>query len=84
MPFIPDKQEKTVKIPIQVRNGRIQFYFDGPLPLLEEGVIGLDIEVAVTKKQSNDISRKRRWACSKKQSKAFILSWRRSDTKTIA
>jgi hypothetical protein len=40
MPFIPDEQEKTVKIPIQVRGGRIQFYFDGPLPLLEEGVIG--------------------------------------------
>jgi hypothetical protein len=40
MSFIPDEQQKTVKIPIQVRNGRIQFYFDGPLPLLEEGVIG--------------------------------------------
>ena len=40
MPFIPDEQEKTVKIPIQVHGGRIQFYFDGPLPLLEEGVIG--------------------------------------------
>ena len=37
MPFIPDEQEKTVKIPIQVRNGRIQFYFDGPLPLPSDG-----------------------------------------------
>lgn len=40
MAFIPDEQEKTVKIPIQIRKGRIQFYFDGPLPLLEEGLIG--------------------------------------------
>ena len=43
MSLIPDEQEKTVKIPIQVQGGRIQFYFDGPLPLLEEGVIG-DLE----------------------------------------
>src|SRR5262249_608553 len=28
------------KIPIQVRAGQIHFYFDGPLPDLEEGVIG--------------------------------------------
>jgi hypothetical protein len=40
MSFIPDEQEKTVKIPIQVRNGRIQFYFHGPLPDLKEGIIG--------------------------------------------
>src|SRR5262249_30302998 len=40
MSFNPDDQEKTVKIPIQVRAGQIQFYFDGPLPDLEEGVIG--------------------------------------------
>src|SRR5215813_10547177 len=40
MAFIPDEQEKTVKIPIQIRAGQIQFYFDGPLPDLEEGVIG--------------------------------------------
>ena len=40
MSFIPDEQEKTVKIPIQVRAGQIQFYFDGPLPDLKEGVIG--------------------------------------------
>jgi hypothetical protein len=30
--FTPDEQEKTVKIPIQVRASQIQFYFDGPLP----------------------------------------------------
>jgi hypothetical protein len=30
MPFIPDEQEETVKIPVQVRGGRIQFYFDVP------------------------------------------------------
>jgi hypothetical protein len=40
MSFIPDEQKKTVKIPIQVRNGRIQFYFHGPLPDLKEGIIG--------------------------------------------
>jgi hypothetical protein len=40
MAFIPDEQEKTVKIPIQVRAGQIQFYFYGPLPNLKEGVIG--------------------------------------------
>src|SRR5262249_28296171 len=40
MSFNPDDQEKTVKIPIQVRAGQIQFYFDGPLPDLKEGVIG--------------------------------------------
>jgi hypothetical protein len=40
MSFIPDEQEKTVKIPIQVRAGQIQFYFDGPLPDLKEGIIG--------------------------------------------
>jgi hypothetical protein len=38
--FTPDEQEKTVKIPIQVRAGQIQFYFDGPLPVLKEGIIG--------------------------------------------
>jgi len=40
MLFIPDEQEKTVKIPIQVRAGQIEFYFDGPLPDLKEGIIG--------------------------------------------
>jgi hypothetical protein len=40
MSFTPDEQEKTVKIPIQVRAGQIQFYFDGPLPVLKEGIIG--------------------------------------------
>lgn len=40
MLFTPDEQEKTVKIPIQVRAGQIQFYFDGPLPVLKEGIIG--------------------------------------------
>ena len=40
MSFIPDEQEKTVKIPVQVRAGQIQFYFDGPLPDLKEGIIG--------------------------------------------
>ena len=40
MSFIPDEQEKTVKIPVQVRACQIQFYFDGPLPDLKEGVIG--------------------------------------------
>ena len=40
MLFTPDEQEKTVKIPIQVRAGQIQFYFDGPLPALKEGIIG--------------------------------------------
>jgi len=37
MSFTPDEQEKTVKIPVQVRAGQIQFYFDGPLPELKEG-----------------------------------------------
>jgi len=40
MSFTPDEQEKTVKIPVQVRAGQIQFYFDGPLPELKEGSIG--------------------------------------------
>jgi hypothetical protein len=40
MTFIPDEQEKTVKIPVQVRGGQIHFYFDGPLPHLKEGIIG--------------------------------------------
>lgn len=40
MSFTPDEQEKTVKIPIQVRAGQIQFYFDGPMPDLKEGSIG--------------------------------------------
>ncbi len=35
MLFIPDEQEKTVKIPVQVRAGQIQFYFDGPPARLE-------------------------------------------------
>lgn len=40
MSFIPDELEKTIKIPIQVRHGKVEFYFGGPLPTLEEGVIG--------------------------------------------
>ena len=40
MSFIPDEYEKTAKIPIQVRKGQIQFYFDGPMPELREGIIG--------------------------------------------
>jgi hypothetical protein len=36
MPFIPDEQEKTVKIPIQVPGGQIRFYFDAALPDLKE------------------------------------------------
>ena len=40
MSFIPDEQEKTAKIPIQVRDGQIQFYFDDSLPDLKEGIIG--------------------------------------------
>jgi hypothetical protein len=40
MAFTPGEHEKTVKIPIQVREGKVQFYFDGPLPDLKEGIIG--------------------------------------------
>ena len=40
MSFTPDEHEKTAKIPIQVRNGQIQFYFDCPMPELKEGIIG--------------------------------------------
>ena len=32
MLFTPDEQEKTVNIPIHVRDGQIHFYFDGPMP----------------------------------------------------
>jgi hypothetical protein len=31
MSFLPDDHEKTVKIPIQVRAGQVQFFFDGPM-----------------------------------------------------
>ena len=40
MSFIPDEYEKTAKIPIQIRDGQIQFYFDGPMPHFKEGIIG--------------------------------------------
>jgi len=43
----------------------------------------LDIEVAVAKKQSNDISKKRRWECSKRLSKGYIPRSRLSAIKTI-
>jgi hypothetical protein len=41
MTFIPDEQEKTVKIPIQVRTGEIRFYFDGvQIGLLPQTTVG--------------------------------------------
>jgi len=63
MAFIPDEHEKTVKIPIQVRDGQIQFYFDGPLPDLKEGIIGdlvLPYDAVVDPKARKLFSEKRR------------------------
>lgn len=40
MAFIPDPYSKMVRIPIIIKNGKIEFFFNGPLPELEEGAIG--------------------------------------------
>jgi hypothetical protein len=40
MPFVPDPAERTVRIPIEIRQGRVEFYFGGGLPKLREGALG--------------------------------------------
>jgi hypothetical protein len=38
--MIPDPFSKTVVVPVRIRNGRVEFFYGGDLPGLEEGTIG--------------------------------------------
>lgn len=38
--MIPDPIERTVVLPVRVRDGRVEFFYGGPLPALEEDTIG--------------------------------------------
>jgi len=38
--MIPETLARTIKLPIRVRSGVIEFFYGGPLPTLEEGAIG--------------------------------------------
>jgi hypothetical protein len=40
MTFIPDPFSKIVKIPIEIKNGKVEFYFEGSLPEIKEGTLG--------------------------------------------
>jgi hypothetical protein len=40
MSYYPDPSLKTVKIPVKIKNGLIEFYFEGPLPEIENGTLG--------------------------------------------
>jgi len=39
MGFIPDSDQKTVVIPVEIRNGAINYLFDGPLPRIAEKTV---------------------------------------------
>jgi hypothetical protein len=73
MPFIPDEQEKTVKIPIQVRGGEIQFYFDGPLPDLKESIIsGTRLRCPRSEGAQAILKRSGRSRCLKKKTLLYV------------
>jgi hypothetical protein len=38
--MIPDPLEKTVLIPVKIVEGKVEFFYGGPLPVLKEGVVG--------------------------------------------
>jgi len=40
MPYIPDPFSKMIKIPIEIKKGNVEFYFEGPLPELKDGTLG--------------------------------------------
>ncbi len=40
MMFIPDPFSKIVKIPIEIKNGKVEFYFEGSLPEIKDGTLG--------------------------------------------
>jgi hypothetical protein len=75
MSFIPDEHEKTVKIPIQVRAGQIQFYFDGPMPDLKEGIIGdlvLPYDAVVDPEAQKLFSEERKIPLFKKKTPLYV------------
>jgi hypothetical protein len=38
--MIPDPYKKTIKIPVRVNNGKLEFFYGGKLPKLSDGTIG--------------------------------------------
>jgi hypothetical protein len=40
MSYIPDPFSKMIKIPIEIKKGNVEFYFEGPLPELKDGTLG--------------------------------------------
>ena len=40
MGFIPDSKAKTVVIPVEIKNGTINYLYDGPLPEIAENTVG--------------------------------------------
>jgi hypothetical protein len=75
MSFIPDEHEKTVKIPIHIRGGQIQIYFDGPLPQLKEGIIGdlvLPYDAVVDPKARKLFSEERKIPLFKKKTLLYV------------
>ena len=40
MDFHPDKLAKTVRIPVKVVKGQLAYFYDAPIPKLQEGAIG--------------------------------------------
>ena len=40
MSYVPDPFSKMIKIPIEIKKGNIEFYFEGPLPELKDGTLG--------------------------------------------
>ncbi|HNQ77301.1 MAG TPA: hypothetical protein PKJ37_00065 [Acidobacteriota bacterium] len=56
MPFIPEPALKVVKIPIEIREGKIRFFYEGPLPQISEGTRG-DLIVPEYSVQDKDLQK---------------------------
>ena len=40
MGFIPDSKLKTIVIPVQITNGTVNYFYDGPFPKITENTVG--------------------------------------------
>jgi len=55
--LVPDKLEKTVKIPVRIVDGQVRYFYGGELPKLREGAIGDLIVPAYAIQEADDLKR---------------------------
>lgn len=75
MGFVPDRNLKTVVIPVQIKNGTVNFFYDGPFPKITENTVGQLIvpESAVEDKETvNFLTEERRVEIFPKGTRFFV------------